>query len=76
MFDSIDKNTLKPGDVVGIKVKRRLGGDFPLSENNPSYHRAYHSRSYKVCYDEWKRVWETRFFLPYHRRNKQSDPCG
>ena len=28
MFDSIDKNTLKPGDVVGIKVKTQIGWGF------------------------------------------------
>lgn len=28
MFDSIDKNTLKPGDVVGIRVKTQIGWGF------------------------------------------------
>lgn len=28
MFDSIDKNTLKPGDTVGIRVKTQIGWGF------------------------------------------------
>ena len=28
MFDAIDKNTLKPGDVVGIRVKTQIGWRF------------------------------------------------
>ena len=39
MFDSINKNTLKPGDTVGYPSKNAdRVGILSLSENNSSHH--------------------------------------
>lgn len=75
MFDSIDKNTLKPGDVVGIRVKTQIGwGFFRYPKTIPlTIERITPARTKFVMTNgsEFaKRIWETRFFLPYHRRNK------
>lgn len=71
MFDVIDKSTLKPGDVVGIRMKTQIGwGVLPLPEDYPPDYRAYHPGSYQVRHDQRGRVRQERHLLSRYRRDE------
>lgn len=71
MYDVIDKSTLKPGDVVGVRMKTQIGwGFFRYPKTIPLTIERITPSSYQVRHDQRGRAWQERRLLPHHGRDE------